>query len=264
MTYQVTGGIGTSHSGETSFVFRPTTGVDPARYGVILAHGANGGGQQWVNGNAAVGTSYFYIGPALANAGFTCIASDLGSTGSQDVFGNDTGMARMEEDRAALAALGCKAGKVLLLGVSHGGLMIQNYARANPSRVAAAIGLLPLCDLDVLRDNNTGGFQAQVNTAWGLAAGSTSGTVPLPGRASPAAAANRALIGSSRAPFRFYYSSADSIIPQATVTAQAAGLRATGLGCDAVKVSSSLDHSGNFGPVWPYNDFVQFLTGNMQ
>lgn len=261
--YEVTGKVGLSHAGELSLVYKPSVGVNPNRYGVILAHGANGGAIQW-NSYAGVGYSYFYWGPALARAGFTCIASDLASTPSQDVFGNDTGMSRMEEDRAALATMGCKPGKVLVVGVSHGTLMGQNYIRAHADRVAALVCALPLCDLQGLIDGNIAGFQSQANLAWSLPANATSGSNPLPTRASPANAANRAIIAASAVPQRYLYSSADTVTQPAQVLAQIAALRTANPALDlqATQVSTTLDHTGDFSQVWPYSDMATFLSAH--
>jgi pimeloyl-ACP methyl ester carboxylesterase len=115
-------------------------------------------------------------------------------------WGNDAAVADIDTARVFLGTLGCATDKVLLVGASMGVVDALNYARAHPDRVAAIVGMIPGSDVNDLRDNNRAGTtQAAINTAWGLAGGSTSATVPLPARANPTDDANAALIASAGA-----------------------------------------------------------------
>jgi hypothetical protein len=93
------------------------------------------------------------------------------------------------------------------------------YMAAHPDRVAAMWGVIPANDLNDIRDNNRGGnTQANINTAWGLAAGSTSATVPLPAGSNPSDPAVAAAIATS-GPIQLCYSTADTIVVPQTVEA---------------------------------------------
>src|ERR1044071_268892 len=201
---------------------------------VVLLHGQLQTGQEW---NDITNTPFqSAVAQAVTDAGMAC-ASIYGDGAA---WGNDTQLADLETLRTSLPTLipGCNNDKLLIIGASMGGLWGFNYMRAHPTLVAAYVGIMPASDMDDIRDINRGGTtQANINTAWGMPVGSTSGTNALPTRANPNSSANAALIASSGAPIKMYYSTADTIVVPATVTSLA-----TKLGVTPTIISNSLDH----------------------
>lgn len=145
--------------------------------------------------------------------------------GGLSPWGNATAMARIGDAITYLQGTrGAKSGKVLLVGSSHGGLTVLNFAKANPTLVAAVVGMLPVIDLNDVVTNNRGGLAAGVNTAYGGAYSEvTNGPTSNP--------ANYA--ASYAIPTQLYYASDDTTAIPSTVTtfaSTATNVTATSLG----------------------------------
>lgn len=219
-------------AGQDDVVFTPRGGPRGKR-GVVLLHGQDTSLLVWSDPSGSPGQAS--IGTALASVGFVCVSIFDEGNG----WGNDAAVADIDTARLYLGTLGCATDKVLLVGASMGAVDALNYTRAHPDRVAALVGIIPGSDVDDIRDNNRAGTtRAAINTAWGLAAGSTSASVPLPARANPSADANAAAIASSGAVINLYYSTVDTVVIPATVVALAAKL-----GASATAIDSSTGHS---------------------
>jgi pimeloyl-ACP methyl ester carboxylesterase len=107
---------------------------------------------------------------AVAEAGFPVLSCDLGAGGTS--WGNDTAISRFTSAKNYLqGTCGAKAGAVLVYGFSMGGLTALNWARQHPDKVAAAAFACPAVDLADIHDNNRGGYAAEIETAYGGAAG---------------------------------------------------------------------------------------------
>jgi dienelactone hydrolase len=99
-------------------------------------------------------------------------AADLGAVqGTSDVWGNSTGMGRMDDSWAWLKNAnggGAKTDKAILVGGSMGGLMAVNWASRNPTLVAAIVLVIPALDLQDIYVNDRGpGLQAEIQAAYG-------------------------------------------------------------------------------------------------
>jgi dienelactone hydrolase len=233
-------------TGQSDTLCIPRGGCNPRRYPVIICHGAGGVTTNMISGASFTAVpdrnGYGFI-ETLAAHGLASITPELAG----DNWGNDgcSGPGGLIDDYAAyMVSLGCRPGKVLLLGGSMGFITAQNYVAQHPGGVAALVGVIPGQNIDDLRDNNRAGTQTAINTAWGITPlTATSATVPLPARANPTNPAQRALIAAAGCPIRYYYSTADSVVLPQYETAQAAALLALGAQVTALVTSTTLDHS---------------------
>lgn len=174
---------------------------------------------------------------------FPVSSQDQGAVGP---WGNTTAQTRIGQQKTWLQAAPVSAatGKVILVGISQGATAMFNWAIDNPTLVAAMLGVLPVCDLTDIYENNRGGAQAGIGTAWGV-------TPPdaLPAGADPAVDPSP-LVG---IPCRLYYASDDTTVLPAKVTAfaSAIGATATNLG--------TLGHTEAAIAAVPRPDVVEWL-----
>jgi pimeloyl-ACP methyl ester carboxylesterase len=108
----------------------------------------------------------------LADAGLPVVSGDLAGTAT---WGNDTAQARYGTLKTFSqgAIVQGKAGTVLGLAFSMGALTLLNWARANPTLLAAIALICPVVDLAYEHDNNINGFAAGIETAYTNLAGYT-------------------------------------------------------------------------------------------
>lgn len=176
----------------------------------------------------------------IAGEGFVVAQGDLGQTVSQGTFGNDTVISRVGSLKAAVQAASspvqARAGKVALLGASGGGTAALNYAIANPGNVACIFLTTPLVALRRARDENWGGYAAEIETAYGGAAGFNAAVATRdpsePGR-------QAALAG---IPILISYSVNDSVIPYGSIFDYAELLEDAGVDVE-VAPHGAVDHS---------------------
>jgi alpha-beta hydrolase superfamily lysophospholipase len=120
------------------------------------------------------------------------------------VWGNDTAQTRVGDAIAYMTGgeFNAKTDKVLLLGVSMGGMLALNWARANPSKVAAIILFYPAVNLQWIHDN---GGAATTEAAYGGSLASFNAAVaahdPLQHTAEYAGV-----------PIQMWYSDADTVV----------------------------------------------------
>jgi pimeloyl-ACP methyl ester carboxylesterase len=195
-----------------TFVLPKNWQRDGSKRGVIYCHGA---GQ---DARAAAGwdkaqpntpaTNQRLLAGKIAAAGFPLVAIDAGL----DAWGNDTAITAMGQAQTYLqGALGAKAGKILMLGVSMGNLTALNYTRQNRALVAAVVGIMPLSDLNHYFVNS--GNAASVNAAYGGAYSDTTNAGGLWHNPTKYAAADLAGLA-----YKAWYGASDTIVPPATVT----------------------------------------------
>lgn len=130
-------------------------------YACIMVHGveATGGAWDWM-------TASRYRWPIVRNmvdrCGLYSISADLGGSAT---WGNSTLLARLDEAFAYTQTFPqVKKGKVLLVGQSMGGLAMLNWAKANPSKVAGMVGVIPVTNMNsAIAD----AFRSQINAAYG-------------------------------------------------------------------------------------------------
>lgn len=192
-------GAGNVVTGENDIIFMPRGGCR-GRRPIFLFHGQLRPVGDWNNYVSAPGSTI--LGWALARAGFLVIAAYW--SGPQ--WGNASFRAEVEFARTYATSLGASSDKFIALGVSMGAFESLSLAQHAPSEVAAAIGLIPAVDLDDFRDNDLANARSYINAAYGLPAGSTSATAPLPSDANVIKAENATQIIS---PIRLYGSSTD-------------------------------------------------------
>lgn len=139
----------------------------------------------------------------------------VGSQGSTaGLWGNDTMMTFISNTRTVMqgATVGAKAGKVILVGVSMGGLGILNWAKANPTLVAGVIIIIGVIDPEDIRANDRGGLAAALNTQYGgLYVDSTQKA-----NKNPAYMATQGAY--TNIPIQIWYDTNDLIIPQSITT----------------------------------------------
>lgn len=157
---KITLGTGRIHSGERDMVITPA-GYAGGSYACIMVHGveATGGAWDWM-------TASRYRWPIVRNmvdrCGLYSISADLGGSST---WGNSTLLARLDEAFAYTQTFPqVKKGKVLLVGQSMGGLAMLNWAKANPSKVAGMVGVIPVTNMNSAM---AAGFSSQINAAYG-------------------------------------------------------------------------------------------------
>lgn len=106
---------------------------------------------------------------ALARRGVPVASGDYSSPAH---WGNDAAIASMPAVLNALAAVAGPAGvgRVRLIAVSIGAALALNWARQNPTRVAAIALLTPAVDVEDIRANNRAASAAEIEAAYGGAA----------------------------------------------------------------------------------------------
>lgn len=142
-------------------------------------------------------------------SGIPCVAAEM----DDQAWANDSAMADVDAAISYMASTtGVRSDRVLILGASMGGATAIRYTLNNPSKVAACVGIIPLTNLVGFYNNNVGGAQPQIATAWGV-------TAPA---ALPAAADIQSQAANLAVPTQLYYSGSDATINPADTTAFAA------------------------------------------
>lgn len=164
------GGNGRYTAAEADYLAFPShrTITAGARRGVMFCHGAQGSSAQFL----AESLGYREMASKLADHGGCVVGfADLGAVlNTSDVWGNATGMTRMDSEWAWIknASGGmAKTDKCILVGGSMGGLMCVNWAQRNPSLVAAVALIIPVLDLQDVYVNDRSGLQASISAAYG-------------------------------------------------------------------------------------------------
>jgi hypothetical protein len=151
-------------NGDTGVLFVPKY-QRPNKYGLVVAHGANGTGLV-SKAHGGVQSNYAAIIAELCQThGITCIATDLKGPLT---FGNSTEQAAFDLCRTELAANGCRSDGVVGFGVSMGNLSMAQYAANNTGKLKAAVGCLPACDIVELYNDDVLGQRANIGIAWGV------------------------------------------------------------------------------------------------
>jgi pimeloyl-ACP methyl ester carboxylesterase len=192
--------VGTIVAGENDLVYVPRGGCK-GRRPIFLFHGQLRPAADWNDVITAPGSTNLAWG--LARAGFVVIAAYW----SGPTWGNAAFRAEVELARAYAGTLGAATDKFIAMGASMGAFEVLSLAQHVPSEVVCGVGLIPAVDLSYFRDNNVANARNYINSAFGLPAGSTSATNPLPADANPFVDTNAALITS---PIKFYGSSSDT------------------------------------------------------
>lgn len=181
---------------------------------------------------------------ALADFGLPVISTDLGSIAG--AFGNDTARTRVGQAWTYVKSpFGAKTDKMLLFGISGGSLAALNYARQNPTNVAAIALLLPLVNIQDAYDNR--GFASQIETAYSNAWAANAATHD------PAATGNQAAL--SGIPIKLWYSTDDAYAVASVVTAYATAVNNAG----GSATTASMGAVGHTASALDSRDVLDFL-----
>lgn len=202
-------GSGIYRASEAHVEFRPRIYTDNARYGVIHCHGyASPLGAL----TASYLTTYRDIPAGLTRVGAPSVSADLGGG---TTWGNATSSSAMDDAFTYLqAAGGGKDGKCALVCGSMGAVVGMNWARQHLSSVVAIALLIPVVDVEDVRANNRGSYQASIETAY---TDNATWQTARPTRNPTQYAASLAGI-----PIAAWYSTDDTIATSAAMTAFAA------------------------------------------
>jgi predicted alpha/beta hydrolase family esterase len=142
-----------------ALVTRHDTPRDASRRGVVHSHAAGGDALDLLSPDLAAIRGVAEALPDLLN-----IANDLTDPMH---WGNPASQTKMGDSVSYLQGTGgAKTGKVLMVAASMGALATLNYARANPTKVAALALIVPATHLDYIHDNNAT-YTAAIETAYG-------------------------------------------------------------------------------------------------
>lgn len=161
----------------------------------------------------------------LAEAGIPVLSGDYGSPTH---WGSPTAVTRAEQLRVwGSDQLKLRSDKVVVMGISMGSLAALNYARANPSKVAAIVLITPITRLAYYHDTYNGGSEAaQIDTAYGGLAAYQA--------AVPTSDPQQYAASLSGIPLKAWYSTTDPDIPVAHVQSFAAAVGGTSASLGAV------------------------------
>lgn len=240
-------GLGRAVTGQTEVFAAPAKAfANPGGVpGVIYCHGAGQGSSSATN-SALVGQ--YPLFNALRER--FCVASgDFGAT----AWGNPAALGNVDSMKTWMqSTMGVKTGKVALVGISMGTLTALNYAKANPSKVACVVSVLPAVNLNDFYSNNRGGYAASVTAAYG---GSYNDTTQGP-TSNPY---NYAASFPGTIPVQLYYSTADSIALPSYVTSFASAAASA----SAISVSTTLDHSEAAIAQASINSITAFIAAHL-
>lgn len=210
-------GTGRTHTGEGDMA--------------IVASGYQGGGPLVVVCHGAGGSHATYSPPAmrrdldlLARSGCVVVVADLGGT---NTWGNDSFLARVASARTyAQTVWDADLTRMALIGDSMGAMAALNYHWRNPTLVRCSALRIPVVAADALHDRTPAGLGALIDIAYGGAWEANVAT------RDPSAAGPAALIAGFAADVRVWYSTDDTTVLPADITAftAATGVRAIPLG----------------------------------
>lgn len=193
------------HVGITSRLYKP----DGTKRAVIWCHSAGGDATEPVIAT----NNTLPLLQAVTDLGLPIISADFSGL----AWGNDAAQARVTDALAyARTAFGAHATlPPILLGVSMGGLLSLNWARANPTLVRALALMYPVTNLQAMHDG-TGGIVGNAATSTEAAYGGN-----LAGFNAAVATHNPAQNTSAYTgvPIKIWYSTADTTVGTANQTA---------------------------------------------
>jgi alpha-beta hydrolase superfamily lysophospholipase len=231
-----------------------TQGTETGVLGMNARH--SGGGKPVVacHGRADFGSQFFnptWMRPSvlgLCEANYVVLSPDLSA---QSPWGNDASQTKVGDAKIRLqsAAVGAASGKIGLIGISAGALTVLNWARANPTLVAAIALICPVVDLAYEHDQNIAGFAAEIEAAYTNLAGYTAAVAthdPMQNTASHA----------SGPPIRMWRTTDDTVAVTARQDAFAAAVGSN-------LVTTSLGTGGHTGANIDATQVVSFFQANL-
>jgi hypothetical protein len=186
------------------------------------------------------------LAPRLAEIGVPIISAAFGGGGQ---WGNDTAQSRIGSAFTFVQSrLGTKTDKFVGIGVSKGATALLNYARNNPTLVAALLLIVPAVNVADIHDNNRSGLATEIENAYGGAAGWTSAAPTHDPAQSTAAFASMGL------PVRMHYGANDTTVLPSVVQSFA-----TATGFTAIQHAGT-DHLTTGPTLDPVEDAWKFLA----
>ena len=215
-------GVGVVTASERYAVMRPKNRTAVKR-GILYVHGRESGTTSGaVAWQAYVERTTLFL--RLAAAGFVVLSCDAGGNAT---WGNNTAISRLTDAKTYLLTLGVSPTKIATLATSMGNLNALAWIAANLSLITCHVGIIPVCDLTDMRTNNRGGFQSEIDTAYG----GTYSEASLGATHNPQTIAAAGGYGSL--PIQLWYGSTDTTAPGAQSTALKS---AVGASCSATSM----------------------------
>lgn len=212
---------------------------DGTRRPVIYFTGGPGDARDYLTASS----SGKQIAPVLADAGIPVISAAFGGAA---LWGNDISQARIGQLWTYVKTqLGTKADKFVGIGVSKGATALLNYMRANPGNVAAFVGIVPAVNMTDIHDNNRGGNQASIDTAYGAAWAANAATHDP--------SLNTATHASQAIPTKLINGDSDVVVIPSTVSAFASAVGAT------LVTKAGTDHLATAPAIDPVEDVLRFV-----
>lgn len=162
MAITSTRSVGTYRVSEICVGFFPRLYQPGTRRGIIYCHSVGADGDQGFGSDKSL---------ALAQAGYPVISCDLGAAAySGATWGNDDSITAMDSAFTYLTTVfGARTDVVGIHGISMGATTGLAWARQNLASVFAATFGIPCLDVDDIYQNDKGGLQAGIATAYGIA-----------------------------------------------------------------------------------------------
>lgn len=190
-------------------------------------------------------TERTFIDPLFAVSGPVAERYPICSFSAANTWGNDTSIARVEAMRNWLnGRFGVSSSGFYLVGISHGAPIALNWARQHLSLVKAVALMIPAVDVEDIRANDRGSYQASIetaytnNTAW-QAARSTHNPTDYPSDL-------------SGVPMKAWYASDDPICTAAAVDAFA-----TATGCEKQSLGAVGHDAASVDPLQVLDFFAE-------
>ena len=154
---------GLAEANKYTTIFMPTKPHDNTKYFCVFSHGSGA-----PYGQVDVTRQYtIRYAPLLASAGIPVIASEF----ADQAWANDAAQAAITNCVTYMGNnYGLPTNKYLLLGASMGGATVIRHASLNPAKVAAMVGLIPLCNINNFYPKQVSATIDEIASAWGVAA----------------------------------------------------------------------------------------------
>lgn len=150
--------IGRAHAGERDVLISPGP-YKRKPVGILFAHSveAGDGSVDWMS-NPVRQPIY----QTLTSAGYTIFQAALGGSST---WGNDVAMSRMDQAYDYLRSVVGYGSKIVVFGLSMGGLNSLNWASRNPSKISGVVTIISVINLTDIHDNS--GYGPIIDAAYG-------------------------------------------------------------------------------------------------
>lgn len=214
--------------------------ADVTRRPVLIFTGGAGDDLDFLTADA----SGKQLAPTLADNGVVCASAAYGGAAQ---WGNDTSQTRIGQLFSLVQTrFGTKTDKFVGIGVSKGATSMLNYARNNPTKVAALYLIAPAVNVSAIYNGDRGGLAASISAAYGGNWASAAATHDP--------ALNTAAHASQGIPMKLMYGGSDTTCLSSEVTSFASAT-----GAQATQVGAGLTHLTTAPAIDPA-DTLQFVS----